>query len=270
LIAPSFGAINLEDISAPRAFEIEEKLQNIGIPVFHDDQHGTAIVVFAALMNASKVVGKSLEDLIVVINGAGAAGFAIMKFLSCMDAGESKCFSVKEIIMCDRKGIIHRERDGLNVIKRNIADNTNKENKKGLLKAALKGADVFIGVSAPHVLTGDMIKVMGKKPIIFAMANPVPEIDPREAKSAGAAIVATGRSDYPNQVNNILGFPGIFRGILDVRAQHITHKMKYAAGCALAFLVKNPSADHILPNPLDKNVVPAVAGAIRKAFNEDK
>jgi len=268
-IAPSFGGINLEDISAPRCFEIEDRLQDIGIPVFHDDQHGTAIVVLAGLMNAAKVVGKSIEDLSIVINGAGAAGFSVMKFLSCMDAGENRCFSVKDIMMCDTKGIIEKSRDNLNSVKKEIVENTNRENRTGTLKDALRGADVFVGLSAPGALTGDMIKVMNNKPIIFALANPVPEIDPQEAREAGAAVVATGRSDYPNQVNNALGFPGIFRGALDVKATQITHKMKYAAGCALASLVEDPSTDYIIPGPMDKNVVPTVANAVRVAYKEN-
>lgn len=268
-IAPSFGGINLEDISAPRCFQIEDRLQDIGIPVFHDDQHGTAVVVLAALMNAAKVVGKSIEDLSIVINGAGAAGFSIMKFLSCVDAGSNNCFSVKNIIMCDTGGIIHKKRNNLDSTKKVITENTNRKNKTGTLKDALEGVDVFIGVSVPNVLTGDMIKVMNSKPIIFALANPTPEIDPQEAKDAGAAVVATGRSDYPNQVNNALGFPGIFRGALDVKAARITHRMKYAASYALASLVENPSADYIISSPMEKNVVPVVAEAIRKAYRED-
>ncbi len=266
-VAPSFGGINLEDISAPRCFEIEDQLQDIGIPVFHDDQHGTAVVVLAGLINAAKVVGKSFENLSIVINGAGASGFSIANFLTCLGSKNNHCFSAKEIVVCDTQGIIHKNRSNLSFIKNKLTKSTNPKNKKGDLKNALIGADVFVGVSAANVLTIKMIKAMAEKPIIFALANPVPEIDPKKAKQAGAAIVATGRSDYPNQVNNALGFPGIFRGALDVRATKITYEMKYAAAEALVSLVKTPSASNILPNILNKQVVPAIARAVRRAYN---
>ena len=265
-LAPGFGGINLEDISAPRCFEIEDRLQNLGIPVFHDDQHGTAIVVLAALMNAAQVVGKNLYDLSIVISGAGAAGTAITKLLSCLDMGEEKtCVPVKDIIVTDINGIIHRDRQDFNSISYAIAMKTNKENRRGGLAEALPGADVFIGVSAGNIMTGDMVKLMNDDPIIFAMANPTPEIDPAEAAKAGAAVVATGRSDYPNQVNNVLAFPGVFRGALDARATRITNTMKLAAANALADLVQEPLQGGILPGPMSDTVVPAMAKAVKKA-----
>jgi len=265
LISPGFGGINLEDISAPRCFEVEERLQDIGIPVFHDDQHGTAIVLLAALINAAKLAGKDLSDLTVVIAGAGAAGVAITKLLNCMDQEGNKCITVRDIIMVDSKGIIGRSRTDLNAIKKSFVTVTNKDNKVGTLAEAFNGADVFIGVSAPNTVTKKMIASMAKKSIIFAMANPVPEIMPDEAKKAGAFIVATGRSDFPNQVNNVLAFPGVFRGALDARTSHITPAMKFAAVQALASFVKKPTQERILPSPIEKGVAEAVAHAVREA-----
>ena len=253
-IAPGFGGVNLEDIAAPRCFEIEERLQDLGIPVFHDDQHGTAIVVLAGLMNAAKALGKDFKKLKVVINGCGAAGTAISKILE-----------VEDIIVLDTKGIIHSGRTDLTQAKKGICEVTNKDARSGTLADALVGADVFIGVSKAGVLTGEMIQKMNKDPIIFAMANPVPEIMPDEAHKAGAAIVATGRSDFPNQVNNVLAFPGIFRGALNARAPRITDKMKLATAYALAELVANPTPTEILPSPLDERVVPAVSRAVEAA-----
>lgn len=254
ILSPVFGAINLEDIAAPRCFEIEEALQNIGIPVFHDDQHGTAIVVLAALQNALKVAGKDISRVKVVINGAGAAGTTIAKLLK----------SPKQIIVCDSQGIISRKRTNLNKYKKELSRITNSQNIEGALSDALVGADVFIGVSKANVLTGAMIKTMGPKPIIFAMANPVPEIMPDKAKKAGAFIVATGRSDFPNQVNNALAFPGIFKGALEARVPKITLAMRLAAAKALAGLIKNPTRNRILPLLGDPRVVPAISAAIKK------
>lgn len=266
-IAPVFGGINLEDIAAPRSFEVEERLQDLGIPVFHDDQHGTAIVVLGALINAAKLVGKRLEDLSVVINGAGAAGIAIAKLLRCVDHGDndSICTPVKEMIICDSKGIVHRDRDNLNDAKKKALGFTNLNNKKGSLKDALVGADVFVGVSMGNLLVADDIKTMAKDSIIFALANPTPEIMPEEAYKGGAAIVGTGRSDLPNQVNNVLGFPGIFRGALDARATQITPNMKLAAAYAIAESISNPSKDMIIPPALDEVVAYKVAKAVKEA-----
>jgi malate dehydrogenase (oxaloacetate-decarboxylating) len=257
-IAPVFGGINLEDIAAPKCFEIEETLKkSLEIPVMHDDQQGTAVVVLAALINALKVVKKNKEDIKVVISGAGAAGVASMKiFLK---------YGVENIVVCDSKGIIHKGRGKMDSVKKYIAAVTNKEQSKGSLEDALMNADLFLGVSAPKLLTPAMVKKMNPSPVIFAMANPVPEIMPDEAKRAGAAIVATGRSDFPNQINNSLGFPGIFRGALDVRARKINEEMKLAAAYALAGLIKNPTSERIMPDPLDKNVVKAIASAVAKA-----
>lgn len=263
LIAGSFGGINLEDISAPRCFEIEERLKkSLDIPVFHDDQHGTAVVTLAALLNALKVVGKKLEDVTIVTSGAGAAGIAIIQLL--MACG------LKNVILTDRKGAVYEGRDGLNPVKEKMAKITNPEHKSGSLAEVIKGADVFIGVSAPGTLTGDMVKTMAKDPIIFACANPTPEIFPDEAKAAGAAVVSTGRSDYPNQVNNVLCFPGIFRGTLDARAKDITDKMLIAAAKAIAGLVSDEelSADYILPKAFDPRVKDAVANAVKEAAKE--
>ncbi len=257
-IAPVFGGINLEDFKAPEAFEIESKLQDLGIPVMHDDQHGTAVVVLAGLINSLKVRNSHKKDVKVVINGAGAAGIAIAKLLLK--------YGFKKLIMLDSNGIIYEGRENLNSSKSEISKITNHDLLKGGLSEALKDADVFIGVSRPNLLTGEMVKSMNN-PIIFAMSNPIPEIMPDEAKNAGAFIVATGRSDFPNQVNNVLAFPGIFRGALDIRAKKITDKMKLAAAEALAETIE-PSIDKILPNPLDKSVVTAIAKAVKRAYNE--
>ncbi len=260
LLAGSFGGVNLEDISAPRCFEIEAKLkERCDIPVFHDDQHGTAIVTAAAMLNALKVTKRKLEDIKVVTLGAGAAGIAIVKLLISM--------GLKDVVMCDRKGAIYKGREGLNDEKEKIAEISNKENKTGSLSDVLKEADVFIGVSAPNMLTQDMIRSMAKDPILFTMANPTPEIMPDEAKAAGAAVIGTGRSDFPNQINNVLAFPGIFRGALDVRASDINDEMKLAAAYAIAELVdeKNLSAEYIIPDAFDKRVAESVAEAVAKA-----
>jgi malate dehydrogenase (oxaloacetate-decarboxylating) len=263
-LAPVFGGINLEDISAPRSFEIEERLQDLGIPVFHDDQHGTAIVVLAALINASKVVGKKINNLRIVINGAGAAGMAIAKLLKGIDLKNPK-ISVKEVILCDTKGVIHKGRNDLNDSKRAALTFTNKKNISGTLQDAMIGADVFIGVSVANLLTAEDIKTMAIDPIVLAMANPTPEIMPEEAYKGGAAIVGTGRSDMPNQVNNVLGFPGVFRGALDARATRITPEMKLAAALAIASCVKKPEKNLIIPASLDKKVAMKVAKAVFKA-----
>ena len=259
-ISGSFGGINLEDISAPRCFEIERKLkEQCDIPIFHDDQHGTAVITLAGLTNALKVVGKKKEDVKVVTNGAGAAAVAIVKLL--LSAG------FKNITMCDRKGAIYKGRDGLNWIKEEMAEVTNLERKSGKLADMLVGADVFIGVSAPGQVTKEMVKTMNKDAIIFACANPTPEIFPEEAKEGGARIVSTGRSDYPNQINNVLAFPGIFRGTFDVRASEINEEMKMAAAKALAELVPEDelSADYIIPKAFDPRVCPAVSKAVADA-----
>ena len=260
LIAGSFGGINLEDISAPRCFEIEKRLKEVcDIPVFHDDQHGTAVVTMAAMLNALKLVGKKLSDISVVVNGSGAAGIAITKLL--MSKG------LKNVVLCDRKGAIYKGREGLNDIKKEMAEISNLEMKKGSLADVVKGADVFIGVSAPGSLTQDMVKSMAKDAIIFAMANPVPEIMPDEALAAGAKIVGTGRSDFPNQINNVLAFPGIFRGALDVRAKDINDEMKIAAAEAIAAVIPDDklSADNIIPDSFDPHVRDAVANAVKEA-----
>ncbi|NNE29296.1 MAG: NADP-dependent malic enzyme, partial [Saprospiraceae bacterium] len=265
LIAPVFGGINLEDISAPRSFEIEERLQDIGIPVFHDDQHGTAIVVLAALLNASKVVRKSLFQLKVVINGAGAAGVAIARLLRCVDHSDTDaCVSVREVIMCDSKGILHAGRDDLNDTKKEMLKYTNPDNKAGKLKDAIMGADVFIGVSQGNLLTAEDVRTMEKDAIIFGLANPIPEIMPEEAIKGGAAVVGTGRSDLPNQVNNVLGFPGIFRGALDARAKTISPAMKLAAAYAIADCLPNPNKDNIIPATLNEQVAWKVAAAVKE------
>jgi malate dehydrogenase (oxaloacetate-decarboxylating) len=260
-IASSFGGINLEDISAPRCFEIERKLQErLDIPVFHDDQHGTAVIALAGLYNALKIVEKKLEDVKIVMTGAGAAGIAIAFFL--LSAG------ARNVILCDRSGSIYEGRkEHMNPAKEEIAKKTNPGKEKGALKDVIKGADVFLGLSGPGLLTQDMVRSMNKDPIIFAMANPTPEIFPDEAKEAGAAVVATGRSDFPNQINNCLGFPGIFRGALDVRARAINEEMKLAATKALAELVSDEklSPEYIIPSALDPRVVPAVAKAVAEA-----
>ncbi|WP_297421294.1 malic enzyme-like NAD(P)-binding protein [Clostridium sp.] len=263
LIAPTFGGINLEDIGAPRCFEVEEKLKKlIDIPVFHDDQHGTAIVTLAGVLNALKVVDKKIEDIKVVVNGAGAAGTAIAKLL--LSSG------VKKLIACDRSGILYRGMENIDSSKQALAEITNPDNIKGNLSDALVGADLFIGVSAPGVLRPEMVKAMNKDSIIFAMANPTPEIMPDEAKVAGARVVGTGRSDFPNQVNNVLAFPGIFRGALDVRAREINEEMKIAAAYAIANYIKDEdlNEDNVIPSSLDKNVAAKVAEAIAKAARE--
>ena len=259
LIAGSFGGINLEDISAPRCFEIEEKLkETCDIPIFHDDQHGTAVVTLAALLNALKLTGKKMEEIKVVTSGAGAAGIAIIKLLIAM--------GLKNVILCDRKGAIYEGREGLNKEKEEMAKITNRDHESGTLAEVLKGADVFIGVSAPGCVTQDMVRSMNENPILFPMANPTPEIMPDLAKEAGAAVVGTGRSDFPNQINNVLAFPGIFRGALDVRASEINDEMKIAAAKAIASFVTDDllSADYIIPSALDKNVATAVAEAVAK------
>ena len=260
LLAGSFGGINLEDISAPRCFEIERKLkERCDIPVFHDDQHGTAVVTAAALLNALKFTGRKIEDIKVVMSGAGAAGSAIIKLL--IELG------LKNVIMCDRKGAIYEGREGLNEEKAKMAAITNREKQAGSLADVLKGADVFIGVSAPGTVTEEMVKTMAKDPILFPMANPVPEIMPDLAMKAGAAVVGTGRSDFPNQINNVLVFPGVFRGAFDVRARDINEEMKIAASKAIAALISDEelSADNIIPKAFDKRVGPAVAKAVAEA-----
>ena len=264
-IATAFGGINLEDISAPRCFYVEEQLQDIGIPVMHDDQHGTAVVVLAGIINAAKVVGKRMEDLKIVISGSGAAGTAVAKILLCVGYDRRICTSVKEIIVCDSKGIINKGRNDINEYKKKLAEVTNKQQRDGSLKEAVRDADVFIGVSTGNVLSSDMIKSMAKDPIAFAMANPTPEIMPEQAKAGGARIIATGRGDFPNQVNNVLAFPGIFRGALDARAKRITNEMKLAAAYALAKCVKEPSEERIIPDALDRSVAKNVARAVKKA-----
>lgn len=263
LLAGSFGGVNLEDISAPRCFEIEEKLKEVcDIPIFHDDQHGTAVVTLAAMINALKLTGKKIEDIKVVTSGAGAAGIAIIKLLIAM--------GLQNVILCDRHGAIYEGRDHLNKEKEQMAKITNKNHEKGSLADMLKGADVFIGVSAPGCVTPEMVKSMNENPILFPMANPTPEIMPDVAKAAGAAVVGTGRSDFPNQINNVLAFPGIFRGALDVRASDITDEMKIAAAKAIASFVTDDklSADYIIPSALDKNVAAAVAKAVADVAKE--
>lgn len=269
LLSPVFGGINLEDISAPRSFEIEARLQDIGIPVFHDDQHGTAIVVLAALINAAKVVDKPLKEMTVVINGAGAAGVAIGKLLRCVGHESGACIPVKEIIMCDSKGIVNRDRTDLNDSKKELLTFTNYGNKSGDLRSAIKDADVFIGVSVGNLLTADDVATMAVDSIIFGLANPTPEIMPEEAMNGGAAVVGTGRSDLPNQVNNVLGFPGIFRGALDARATRMTPAMKLAAAFAIADCIKHPQADEVIPPSLNLDVASNVAKAVAKAWREE-
>ena len=257
LMSGSFGGINLEDISAPRCFEIERKLkEKCDIPIFHDDQHGTAVITLAGLTNALKVVGKKKEDVKVVTSGAGAAAISIVKLLLSAD--------YRNITMCDRKGAIYEDRDGLNWIKEEMAKVTNLEKKPGTLADALVGADVFIGVSAPGTVTTEMVKTMNKDAIIFACANPTPEIFPEDAKAGGARVISTGRSDYPNQINNVLAFPGIFRGTFDVRASDINEEMKMAAAMALAGLISDEelSEDYIIPKAFDPRVGPTVAAAV--------
>ena len=260
LLAGSFGGVNLEDISAPRCFEIEKRLKEVcDIPIFHDDQHGTAVVTLAGLINALKLTGKKIEEVKIVTSGAGAAGIAIIKLLLSMGA--------KHVIMTDREGAIYKGRENLNPIKMEMAEMTNLSMEKGSLSDVIKNADVFIGVSAPGTLNKDMVKSMAEKPIIFACANPIPEIFPEDAKEASAAVVSTGRSDFPNQINNVLCFPGIFRGALDVRAKDINDEMKVAAAYAIAGLVSNQelNAEYILPAAFDERVKDAVAKAVAEA-----
>jgi malate dehydrogenase (oxaloacetate-decarboxylating) len=262
LLAGSFGGVNLEDISAPRCFEIERKLkQRCDIPIFHDDQHGTAIIVAAALINALKIVGKDIGQVTAVFSGAGAAGTAIFRLLKSMGLGDG--------IICDRKGAICSSRTDLNEEKRSLLAVSNRDDRAGSLAEVIRGADVFIGVSSPGVVTGEMVKSMAKDPILFPMANPVPEIMPDEALAAGAAVVGTGRSDFPNQINNVLAFPGVFRGALDVRASDINEEMKLAAARALAGLVGDRLApDYIVPAAFDERVAPAVAAAVAQAARD--
>ncbi|HOJ09850.1 MAG TPA: malic enzyme-like NAD(P)-binding protein [Clostridiales bacterium] len=260
LISGSFGGINLEDISAPRCFEIERRLkQECDIPIFHDDQHGTAVVTLAAMLNALKIVKKDIKDISVVVNGSGAAGIAITKLLMSL--------GLQDVILCDRKGAIYEGRDGLNAEKAEMAKISNLKMKKGMLPDVIKGADVFIGVSAPGMVTKEMVQSMAKDAIIFAMANPVPEIMPNEAKEAGARVIGTGRSDFPNQINNVLAFPGIFRGALDVRAREINDEMKIAAAKAIASLVSEEelNEEYIMPAPFDPRVGKTVAAAVAEA-----
>lgn len=265
LLSDSFGGINLEDISAPRCFEIERRLkEKLDIPVFHDDQHGTAVVVAAAMINAAKCAGKKLTDMTVVINGAGAAGIAIGSFLLKLGIGD--------LIMVDLCGIINRDTEYENPAHNRIKSVSNKNVKKGTLADALKGADAFVGVSRPKLVTAEMVQSMAEKPIVFAMANPTPEIMPDEAKAAGAYIVGTGRSDFPNQINNVLVFPGLFKGALSVRAKKITEEMKIAAAHAIAAVIPENelSAENIIPSPLNKAVAQSVADAVAKAYREDE
>jgi malate dehydrogenase (oxaloacetate-decarboxylating) len=260
LLSGSFAGINLEDISAPRCFEIERRLKECcDIPIFHDDQHGTAVVTLAAMLNALKLTGKRIDEISVVTNGAGAAGIAVIRLLVAM--------GLKNVVLCDRQGAIYQGRDNLNTEKVEMARITNLEKRKGTLAEVLRGTDVFIGLSAPNSVSAEMVRSMNPQPIIFAMANPVPEILPDEAKAAGAAVVGTGRSDFPNQINNVLAFPGIFRGTFDVRAKDITDEMKIAAAKAIADVVTDLElcADYIIPSPLNRNVAPAVAKAVADA-----
>jgi len=263
LLAGSFGGINLEDISAPRCFEIESRLKEVcDIPIFHDDQHGTAVVTTAAMINAMKLTGRKLEDQEVVVSGAGAAGVAVTKLLMGM--------GLRNVILCDSKGAIYKGREGMNPFKQKMAEISNKKMKKGLLQDVIKGADIFIGVSAPGIVTGEMVASMSKDPIIFAMSNPTPEIMPDLARAAGAAVIGTGRSDFPNQINNVLAFPGIFRGALDVRASDINDPMKIAAAYAIAQFVPDEklSPDYILPAPFESGIGAAVAKAVAQAARE--
>jgi len=271
LIAPVFGGINLEDIGAPRCFEIEDRLQDLGIPVFHDDQHGTAVVVLAGIINACKLQGRELKDLKIIINGAGAAGIAIAKLLRSETAAISNdpALNVKEVILCDTKGTVHKDRDDLNSTKKELLSWTNPNNVKGTVQEAMVGADVFIGVSQANLLTADDIRTMNKDSIIFALANPIPEIMPDEALKGGAAIVGTGRSDLPNQINNVLAFPGIFRGALDGRAKRITTAMKLAAAHAIANSVYNMALDKVVPSTLNLRVAHEVSLAVQEVIRDE-
>ncbi|HBQ64482.1 MAG TPA: NAD-dependent malic enzyme, partial [Clostridiales bacterium] len=258
-----FGGVNLEDISAPRCFEIERRLKaSCDIPIFHDDQHGTAVVTLAAMLNALKITGRSIQDISVVINGSGAAGIAVTRLLMSM--------GLKKVILCDTKGAIYEGRDNLNPEKEDMARISNLEHKKGSLADVIRGADVFIGLSAPGVVTSDMVRTMAKDPIIFAMSNPVPEIMPEEARAAGARVIGTGRSDFANQINNVLAFPGIFRGALDVRASDINDAMKIAAAHAIAEIItaEELNPEYIIPAPFDPRVGKAVAAEVAKAARE--
>jgi len=266
-IAPTYGGINLEDISAPRCFRIEAALQDLGIPVLHDDQHGTAIVLLAALMNATRITGVSMPNLSVVINGAGAAGRAIARLLCCQDE-DDRCIPVGKVRICDSKGIIAPSRDDLDEYKRQLAEWTNPDDERGDLRAALRGATAFIGVSRGDLLNADDIRTMAADPIVLAMANPTPEIDPAAAKAGGARIIGTGRSDYPNQVNNVLAFPGLFRGALEARATRFTPAMKYAAVEAIAAAAGEPSPQRILPAAFDRSVAVAVAERVAEAARQ--
>ncbi len=257
-IAPVFGGINLEDFKAPECFQIETALQDLGIPVMHDDQHGTAVVVLAGMINALQVVNKKKEEVKVVMNGAGAAGIAITKLMIT--------YGFQNFILCDTKGAIYEGRPDLEGIKQEIAKITNNNKIKGSLQEVIKGADIFIGVSKGNLLTIQDVANMNQNAIVFALANPTPEIMPQDAQKGGALVIATGRSDFPNQVNNVLAFPGIFRGALDIRATRITEKMKLAASQTLASIISHPTSDLILPNPLDKTIVPKIAQAVKEAW----
>jgi malate dehydrogenase (oxaloacetate-decarboxylating) len=270
LIAPVFGGINLEDIAAPRCFEVEQRLQDLGIPVFHDDQHGTAIVLLAALVNSARVLGRDPRDMTVVVSGAGAAGTAIAKLLMGQEVDPDVSVPVKDVVVCDSKGAVHQGREDLSPEKHALLAFTNKSDHRGSLHDVLEGVDVFIGVSKANLLSADDVRRMGADPVILAMANPEPEIMPDEAQRGGAAIVGTGRSDFPNQVNNVLVFPGIFRGALDAGAGAIDGKMKMAAVHALADSVGEPTRDAILPAPLDRRVAPKIAEAVRQAAIDGK
>lgn len=270
MIAPTFAAINLEDISAPRCFEIEDALQNLDIPVMHDDQHATAIAVLGPLQAAVKLSGRDWFKTKVVINGAGAAGSAVAKMLSCFGFEKDYCNAVSDVIMLDSKGIIYKGRSDLSGYKKQLAKFTNKDNIKGDLESALSGADVFIGLSKGGILKAYQIKKMSPDPIIFALANPVPEIMPDEAKKAGVRFIATGRSDFPNQVNNALVFPGLFKGALEARAKKITPRMKLAAAEALAGILKKPAVEIFVPSIFDKNVVKAISSAVAKSYSPNE
>ena len=268
-IAPGFGGVNLEDIAAPRCFAIEARLQDLGIPVFHDDQHGTAIVLLAALINAARVTERRLEDLSVVINGAGAAGTAIARLLRCVGYGTHECVPVREVIVCDSRGAISRSRQDLSPEKAELLGYTNRNDRSGGLAEVLEGAEVFVGVSVAGALDAALVQSMAPRPLLFPMANPVPEIMPEEALAAGAAVVGTGRSDFPNQVNNVLAFPGIFRGALDAGAPRISPHMMIHAAYALARTVEEPTAERVLPDPLDPEVPRVVAAAVEAAARRE-
>ncbi len=265
-IAPVFGGINLEDISSPRCFEVEQRLQDIGIPVFHDDQHGTAIVVLAAIMNFCKLTGRNMEDLRVVVNGAGAAGIAISQYIARRDANTPNQRIVKDLLVCDSVGIISRDRTDLNAVKKELLEYSNKNDFRGSILDAIRHADVFIGVSKAELLTKDDIQTMSKDPLILALANPVPEILPDEAYKGGAYVVGTGRSDFPNQVNNVLAFPGIFLGALRVKAPRITLAMKFAAAEAIASGITDVTKDRIIPPVMDESIAQRVADAVAKIY----